>query len=48
MLTDGVWAEVKVDGEHLRLFSNWPSLILQTATLACPKKILQGIVDERH
>jgi hypothetical protein len=21
MLTDGVWAEVKVDGEHLRLFS---------------------------
>jgi hypothetical protein len=21
MLTEGVWAEVKVDGEHLRLFS---------------------------
>jgi len=31
MLAEGVWAEVKVDGEHLRLFSEHSPLGVQTS-----------------
>jgi hypothetical protein len=31
MLTDGVWAEVKVGGEHLRLFSEHNAQGVQTS-----------------
>jgi hypothetical protein len=35
MLTGGVWAEIEVDGEHLRLFSEHNAIGIQVSVYNC-------------
>jgi hypothetical protein len=52
MLTGGVWAEVEVDGEHLRLFSEHNAIGIQvsvynvkTKTWIAPSEIVDDIEE---
>jgi hypothetical protein len=52
MLTGGFWAEVEVDGEHLRLFSEHNAIGIQvsvynvkTKTWIAPSEIVDDIED---
>jgi hypothetical protein len=55
MLTDGVWSEVKVGGEHLRLFSEHNAQGIQvsvynvkTKTWIAPSEAVDGIEEGKE